>query len=376
MGNRNSTTLKPIDYERFDPARITDDGQISIFPCSTAKTRGGVINSVFSSSIQLNAPQEIDDVCIRDKLEIPLQVRVFVEYSSIKFGSYSKLNGFDWEVLDAIATLFTRPGELIYLDSIYRVIVGKKVMYPVTKKQRDMVDESIKKMMNLPVDLRLMDFYEKGSPVKLLLQNNNFELKNIRKNLIPCEIIESVGAANGFDYGIRLFDAPPLFTYAQTAGLVSLYPLALVDTPLPKTRNVIVLQSFLLRSIDQMYRDRAYQNESSNFITTKSIYSLNEGTKQSDTKNSRMREKAERLLDYWRQKKYIAGYQVVMMKENPNYIQGYQIYLSQKNRYWDLPTGRSERGTSEGQIRGVLPASMMKENGVHPAKSDAAPGKK
>lgn len=332
------TALQPINYDRFDPSKIYPDGQISLFPYSVAKSRGGVVNGVFCRRVSMENRQEIDDVCEKGGQELPVQTRILVEYSRIQVDRrlQEDLNGFDWEVMDAISTLYTKPGETIYLEDIYRVIVGKKAMYPVTGKQMYMVNESIEKMRHMSLEIKIMDFFEKDSPISAALQQKGIRTGTIRNHLIPCEVQEYQNLPNGYVYGIRLLDAPPLFVYAKTLGLASLYPLALIDTPLTKTRNTIILQSFLLRAIDQMYRDRSYGNELSTLIETKDIYSAAGSIRDSDTEKARNRKKTEQILTFWKQKGYIAGYTVIQVTGR-KMVKSYQIQLAKARRHWDFP---------------------------------------
>jgi len=330
-----STISKPINYERFNPAMFTPDGQLCLYPNAVAKSHGNTVSEVFCRRGSSKTSQEVDDVCKRDGQELPIQARVLVEYSRMRVGNFlqTDLNWFDWEVMDSIATLAGKPGDIIYLDDIYRVIVGKKAMYPVTEKQKYMVNESVEKMRNMPVEIKIVDLFEEDSPINAALQAKGIRSGSIRNYLIPCEILEYRGTSR-YAYGIRLLDSPPLFAYAKTLGLASLYPLALVDTPLTKTRNTIVLQSFLLRSIDQMYRDRDSGNEFSTLIKMKDVYSVVGSTKDSDTEKARNRKKAEQLLDFWVKKNYITGYAVEREATGRKPIKGYQISLFNGTRTW------------------------------------------
>lgn len=328
---------KPIVYDGYVPYLIYPNNQLCIFPHSVTKSRGGVINAVFRRWLPLEARKEINDVYEKGGYELPVQTRVFIEYSKLQVDQrlQESLNGFDWEVMDAIATLYTKPGDIIYLDSIYRVILGKKTGYPVTEPQRRMVDESIEKMRKISIELKILDLYEDSS-INTALRSKNVKKGITRNYLIPCTIHEDQDSINGYTYGIRLLEEPPLLTYAKALGQISLYPPALIDTPLIKTRNVISLQSFLLRSIDQMYRDRDYGNEFSAVVEAKAIYQIAGKEKNTDREKARWREKTEKLLEYWIQKGYIDGYEVVRVTERQT-VKGYRINLSNESRYWDYP---------------------------------------
>lgn len=356
----SSAALQPIDYGRYDPSRTLPDGQICLFPNSAAKTNGEVFDMVFCRHIPEKVRQEIDDVYKKDGQEIPVQTRIVIEYSRLRVDQnlQDNLNGFDWEVMDAISTLYTKPNEIIYLESIYRVIVGKKTMYPVTDKQCHMVNESIEKMRNMTIKIEIADLFEKDSPIGAALQKKGIRVASNTNYLIPCQILEYQDRPNGYVYGIRLLDDPPLFAYAKSLGLASIYPLAIIDSPLAKTRNTIILQSYLLRIIDKMYRDRAYKNEFSTLIEARDIYSIAGSVQDSDTEKARNRKKTEQILTFWTKKGYIAGYDVIQATKRK--IQSYQIQLCEEDRYWDYPESASThlplqaKGTQDKQSRSRL----------------------
>lgn len=357
MKKKNSA-LSTVDYETFSPYKIYPDGQTSLFPDSVAKSRGGVVGSVFRQQISERKPQEVNDVYEKNGQELPVQARVLIEYSQLEIvqGVDKGLNGFDWEVMDAISTLYSAPGALIDLDSIYRVIVGKKSMYPVTPTQHAMVNESIEKMRQIPIEIKIADLYELDSPINATLRKLGVRTGTIRNHVLPCSIQETNDQINGYRYGIRLQDAPPLFFYAKILGLASLYPLPLIDTPLTKTKDSILLQSFLLRSIDQMYRDRSNGNENPNYIRTEDVYSTPGKMKISDAEKMRSRKKVELLLDFWKKEDYIAGYETVCSSGRRT-IMGYQVFLVDGIRNWDLPGEEAEVVLSAKD----LPTSKMQD---------------
>lgn len=355
---KHDTKIQTVNYDNFSPYKVSQDGQISFFPDSVAKSRGEVVGSVFRQQVSNQKLQEIDDVCEKNGQELPVQARVLIEYSQLEIvqGVDKKLNGFDWEVMDAISTLYSAPDALIDLDSIYRVIVGKKSMYPVTPTQHAMVDESIEKMRQIPIEIKIADLYELDSPINAALRKVGVRTGIIRNYVLPCSVQEINDQINGYRYGIRLLDAPPLFFYAKILGLASLYPLPLIDTPLTKTKDSILLQSFLLRSIDQMYRDRSNGNENQNYIRTEDIYSIPGKMKISDAEKMRSRKKVELLLDFWTKENYIAGYDTICSSGRRT-IMGYQVTLANGVRNWNLPGEEAESVASTK----TLPFSKMQD---------------
>ena len=123
----------------------------------------------------------------------------------------------------------------------------------------------------------------------------------------------------------RILSQPTIFRYAASLGKVSKFPIWLLDTSVSKTVKVIVLQSFLLRSIDSMYRNGDQQ-----FIDAKRIYESVNAQHDTDQVKARIRKHTKTILSDWIEKGFISGFQLHMAG---NKIKGYDIMLNQFNNY-------------------------------------------
>lgn len=334
---------------------VAPDGQICIYPLYAAKARGGVIDETFNKEAPLQKHQiEIDDTFAPDAADLPVQARVMFDYDMLKIKNHiiEPLNEFDRNVMDAIATLYRGPGQWISYEDIYRAIIGKKKTYFIETGQVDMVRDSIKKFLCCSVEIRIIDYAEDSSIRESLKENGVRELFRERI-LLPCDIMEETVDGKGVVQGIYLQETPPLIDYINEFEQASLFPILIVDTPLVKTRKTIMLQSYVLRGIDKMYRDRAAGIENANFVKLDEIYDLI-GDKIINEK-SRTRKKVTDLLAYWKKTNYIEGYNEIKSRQKQK-IEGYSVLLCKSSRIYNLPRRKFIRQEGNKKIRPSLPA--------------------
>ena len=347
------TEISVPKWDDIEPY-VTPDGQICIYPLYAAKARGGVIDEAFNKEAPLQRHQiEIDDTFAPDAADLPVQARVMFDYDALKIKNHiiEPLNEFDRNVMDAIGTLYRGPGQWISYEDIYRAIIGKKKTYFIEAGQVDMVRDSIKKFLCCSVEIKIIDYSEDSSIRDSLKENGVRELFKERI-LLPCDIMEETIGGKGVIQGIYLLESPPLIEYIKEVEQASLFPVLIVDTPLVKTRKTIMLQSYILRGIDKMYRDRAAGIENGNFIRLDEIYALMDDKIVNE--RSRTRKKITDLLAYWKKAKYIEGYNEVKSRQKQK-IEGYTILLCQDDRIYNLPKRKFIRQAENRNTRLSLP---------------------
>lgn len=337
MSGKDLTQITPDYLDRLNPYVYTygNYAQMSLFPNLVAKSRGAVVETAFDKNfLALRRPSADVNESFND---LPIQARVSFEYTNIQLETLTtnKLDDFDREVVDAVASLYTKPGEFIDFQDIYRVIIGKNRKYAVTPNQIQMVKDSIFKCQYTSIKIQVLDLYEKDSPIRKSLQEKGYTKKCEQDYLIPCRILEYEESEQGEKSGIYLLKELPLFRYAKDFRLVSVFPLGLMDTPLSKTRKNIILQSYIVRAIDRMYRNK---NDESvpKFIPTSAVYELMEKPDAQDSVKARDRKKIEVLLAFWKKVGYIKDYSIVQNQRRK--VVAYRIDLVEgKPRVWDLP---------------------------------------
>lgn len=303
------------------PNRLAEgpDGQFYFdIPETVQKARGPVIDQVMSQGIMEQAII-LDDEAEIPPVPLPIQTRVMLSYDElvIKTRGNFKLSPFDREVLDAVATLY--PGnEYITSEMIYRVMMGKQKYQYVTETQKRHVRESMERFAVARLRIDVADFEEKDSPIGRELRKRGVSA-HYESYMIAFETVQLRRGDKMTDF-YHILQNPVVFNYAKSLGKVSEFPIGLLDTKVNKTPRMIVLQSFLLRSIDSMYR-----GESSPFISIDAMYRAIDAGNETAQHKARYRNNAAAILDDWVKRGYIRGYKVHMAGR---YIRGYDIQLA------------------------------------------------
>lgn len=307
---------EPVKYE------INRVGQYSFFPEVVGKARGTVIDSVIDS--HLVGPVLVDDTYDLGKEKLPVQTRVMLSFDELASQASQRLNAFDREVIDAVASLY-RENDVFSAKTIYRVITGKDRNYKVTPSQAAAVIKSLEKCGKTQIKIRIGDLAERGSPIGKQLKKHGVMEAEYTGALIPYEAV-GLKTETDSEYFIRLLKKPTFFAYAEVMGKVSTFPIGLLDTPISKTTRNIVLQSFLLRTIDSMYR-----REIRNIIPIDDIYASINGQDDIPQHKARHRVAVETILNSWKSGEYkyildfkrrtagrnIIGYEIIL---NPSYV--------------------------------------------------------
>ena len=109
----------------------------------------------------------------------------------------------------------------------------------------------------------------------------------------------------------KLLSEPLLYRYAKTCKQVAKIDIKLLDTPVTKTNDIIVLQGFLLRKIEAMKSDRYFERT----IQYEDIYqalNITEEQRAQRVRLSRVRENVREILDFWVENNYISHYEITM----------------------------------------------------------------
>lgn len=298
------------------------DGQFSFIPeipYRVHKARGPVFDEVLGQGLIEKTTLLIDDVVESTPTPLPIQTRVMLDYEEIDIETPGmRLNAFDREVIDAVVSLLPH-NDFITPEMIFRILMGSRKAKHITDKQRDLVRKSLMRCSHARIKISLTDMYEKDSPIG----------RKLKRQGIKAEYSESVLSFKMMkvEKGGRVFDryvidsVPALSRYAASLGKVSVFPIDLFDTHVNKTEKNIILQSFLLRAIDEMYRDSSI----STTIDLADIYAVINSTNAIRQHKLRIRETVETIFNDWIEKKYIKNYAI---RKAVRDIKGYDIELS------------------------------------------------
>ncbi|MFI3249344.1 MAG: hypothetical protein R3Y07_00080 [Eubacteriales bacterium] len=259
---------------------------------------------IFNEVINISAEEMSESVNI--ELEplgsLPVHHKMVLSYE----GEFAeKLGSFDREVIDAIATLAPHT-QVISSTTIYRVITGKQEG-SINLEHRKKVDQSMERCGNYVVSIDLTNQYLEANPSEL----GNTKSMTYSGRLISFEKVEKK-AKNGSNTYYKILSIPPIFRLAESIGKVSQFPLTLLDTPIKKTDQIIAVQSFLLRTIDQMKKGEL----DSRTISWEILYEIAEIDLTKRQYKQRVRENVSTILTDWVTKGFILSFDIQTAKKN------------------------------------------------------------
>lgn len=224
-----------------------------------------------------------------------------------------KLTPFDREVHDAITTLFVEGGnDVMSVEMIYRTMIGKPKAR-LAPKQAEAITQSITKMMHTLITI------DASQEAKAY----GFDNLKYRGNLLYAEMaIASIN--NNVIEALHVIKEPVLYTYANRTNRIGRVDMKLLDSPINKNEETIILQGYLYRRILAMQHG---QNKSIVYDTVYKQLSIDAPSAAAlRKKKADVRSKIKTLLDYWKKEKFIAGY-----VENKRGQEMYSVTIRLKN---------------------------------------------
>ena len=216
---------------------------------------------------------------------------------SVQIKGRKELTAYDREVHDAIITLFVDGGnEYITPQMIYQVMTGNPDAY-LEKKQAEAISDSITKCMYSRL---IIDASEEAKAY-------GFDSFKYDGSLISGERVTA--SLNGTVVEcLRILRTPVLYEYANKKNQIGRFDIKLLNSPINKTEEIITLQGYLYRRILSM---KSSPNLSKTIVYD-TVYSQIEVKAASDgalrKKKSKVRDHVKKILDYWKQEEFIAGY--------------------------------------------------------------------
>jgi hypothetical protein len=217
---------------------------------------------------------------------------------SVQIKGRKELTAYDREVHDAIITLYIDGGnEYITPQMIYQVMTGNPDAY-LHPKQAEAISESITKCMYT----RLIIYASEEA------KEYGFDSFKYDGNLIIGERVTATLNGTVLEC-LHILRPPGLYEYANKKNQIGRFDIKLLNSPIKKTEEIITLQGYLYRRILSM------KNKKSNLSKTivyDTVYKQIDVTAASDgalrKKKSKLRDQVKKILDYWKQEKFIAGY--------------------------------------------------------------------
>ena len=216
---------------------------------------------------------------------------------------------FDRSVFDAVCSLFYSGTVYFTASTVFKTMTGKGPDAKVTESQRKAVTESIEKCRycNITVDFSQESTYYpelkniNGDPAATASFSEN--LLNLRRMTIM---------VNGKKVeGWKILSKPMLFAYSLSKKQIMSFSSRLLNSPVSKKEDIIVIQDYLLRRIQQMRR-RKQLKRSDHIILMDTIYKVAEIPKEyslkvRQNKKRRLRDTIAEILKYWTEMEFIGG---------------------------------------------------------------------
>ncbi len=302
LGTKEQTPIKisevvesQVEEQAFeDPSKILTNPSL---PEKVKKDGTDIFTDVINIPIEEIVAEETVNIDVETPVpsSLPVKNKMILSYE----GEFSeRLTYFDREVVDAIATLapFTK---VISATTIFRVISGNRDAH-VTLAQRKKVEESMEKCGNYKIEIDFTNQYLEVVPQEA----GNVSSMTYSGRLISFEKLKKK-ASNGSNTYYKILSIPPVFRFAEAIGKVRVFPLALLGTPIKKTEQIIVLQSYLLREIGKMKQEFGYPRQ----ILWEEVYKLLELDSTARQLRARVRGQVAIMLDFWVEEHFIQAYE-------------------------------------------------------------------
>lgn len=269
-------------------------------PEKAVKTKDNV--SSFITQNVLNAGEQFLEMEKGGRVKKQIRTKVTFSYEGIDILTKKEFNLFDQEVHDAVVSLFKAGNKYITSSMVYRAMTGKTKSEYIHPDKLKEIEESIDKCMfsKLVIDASeeaAYFGYEEAKYDGALLSAEKMTIKMGGNRVAAYQILVE----------------PLLYRYAKAGKQISTIDIKLLDTPVSKTNDNIVLQGYLLRKIEAMKSDRTAERT----ILYEDIYKILGIDESQKVKNQRVRKYMDTMLEYWKGEKYITDF--IVNKKGKSY---------------------------------------------------------
>lgn len=262
-------------------------------PEFSVKTQDQV--SSFISQNFLSAGEKILRQEKKGRIKQQLRTKVSFSYEGVNILTRMEFNLFDQEVHDAVVSLYLANNKVITPSMVYRAMTGKTHSEYIHNDRLKEIEDSIDKCLFSKLSI---DASEEAAVY-------GYDQAIYSGALLAAEkVLVKLGGNRVVAY--NMLSEPLLYKYAKACDQVTAVDLKLLDTPISKTVEIIMVQGYLLRKIEQMKHDRTCER----LIYMQDIYELLGVAKDKRVKQQRLRGYINEMLDYWVENQYIGTYEI------------------------------------------------------------------
>lgn len=239
------------------------------------------------------------------KGEIVAQTYVTINYDGLEnlkiFNANNSIEGFDRDVFNALCSLIEVGNEYLTEDMIYRAMRGYKVTGQISDAQRADIINSIRKLSVLRVAINTTaanDLYPD-------LAELSAESAMLDIDIVTCKYRDTT-----VENMIRVKEAPLMLRYAKALNQLDRRPIEYLSCPISGTKENIELQGFLYRRIILASSQKHLPNLRTIPVDRilEAIGVSKDTHKQFRVKKSRVLATVVKILDYWKDTKFITDY--------------------------------------------------------------------
>lgn len=265
------------------------------YPKNVVIPKDKVSNSFFNNEIPEGVIQPVGTERKSSRKE--LTAKVSIDFGELEGVAISKnITPYDREVHDAIVSLYI-DGENDYITPlmIYRAMTGNSKA-KLNPKQQQAIKDSVTKCSMTRIRIDAKEEADSYKMDKLIYEGN----------LIYTKMVSGTHKGKTSDW-IYIMERPVLYDYANSKGQIARAEIGLLDTPVSKNEETIILQGYLLKRILTMQNSKMSRN-----ILYETVYKqldIQAASKASlDNKRKKIRDSSKKILDDWKEKKFIKGY--------------------------------------------------------------------
>lgn len=264
-------------------------------PVQAVKTKDNVSN--FITQNLLDAGEKILSLEKKGRRQ-QFKTKVTFSYEGIDILAKNEFNLFDQEVHDAVVTLYLADNQYITLPMVYRAMTGKTEGEYISEKKLKQIEKSVDKCMfsRLSIDAS-----------ETSVSSYGYDKAVYSGSLLAAEKLMIISGGHRV-IAYKILVEPLLYRYAKSIKQVSVIDIKLLDTPVAKRDDTIILQSYLLRQIESMKADVKHERT----ILLSDVYNILGITKEQRVQVRRIREYINDILVYWVQNEYISSFEFSM----------------------------------------------------------------
>ena len=299
-----------IQYFKDLAVKNNDPSDRVVYPGKWISPIDKVSLSAFEGELHSTEPTGVD---VGQKTIITASIDS-TELDGVRISGKKELNYYDKAVHDAVVTLYV-VGQYTYITTnmIYQEMTGKRNAHFTPKQAKD-INDSVTKLMYSRVVIDASNEYK----------SRNVGFPQYDGHILTADRLTYPTKNNAV---IHIFREPILYTYANERNQIGRIDAKLLDSPINKTKENILLESFLRRRIFAMKGKRTL----SRTILYSDVYKRLSITSRSESslrnKKMKVRNTVKAILNFYTKEGFINGYKENYPKSKRQQVRSFTIVL-------------------------------------------------